>query len=84
MKVKLSKGLQEEFISFLENHPPQQFSSRLRSMIFEYMRYELKAGTTPLDFDDFLWSLNDLFDLLDKAAKEFPQAAGERKTPATA
>lgn len=73
-KNKLSKKLKKEFRFFLENHPPQQFSSRLRAVFLDYLRHEARSGTSPLFLHDFLWSINDLFDLLDIAAKEFPQS----------
>jgi len=72
MKVRSSKKLKKEFASFIENHPPAEFSSRLRYVFLDWLRYEEKAGTAPLFLYDFLWSMNDLFDLLDEAAKEFP------------
>jgi hypothetical protein len=71
-QFKLTQKLKTDFLNFLETHPPDRFSNNLRSMVLDYLRYELQAGTMPLYLDDFLWSLNDLFDLLDTAAKEFP------------
>jgi hypothetical protein len=73
-QARLTKSLKKEFRNFLEYHPPAQFNSDLRRMVLDYVRYELRAGIIPLYLDDFLWRLNDLFDLLDIAAKEFRHA----------
>jgi hypothetical protein len=41
-------------------------SKNSRQMLrLDYTQYELRAGTIPLYLDNFLWSLNDFFDLLD-------------------
>jgi hypothetical protein len=68
---KLSKNLSTEFCRFFNAHAPSQFSSKLRSLIFDYLDHELSKGMIPLYLDGFLWSLNDFFDLLDMASKEF-------------
>ncbi len=69
MKVKLSRELKEEFASLLEQHPPQQFSTDLRRMLLDYMVAEVEIGFH-IKFRSLLLALNDLFDLMDAAAKE--------------
>lgn len=69
MKVKLSREMKKEFASLLEQHPPQQFSTDLRRMLLDYMVAEVEIGFH-IEFRRLLWALNDLFDLLDAAAKE--------------
>jgi hypothetical protein len=64
---KLPKPLRREFLHFLEDHPPQAFSNSLRRLLLDYMEKEVSTGL-PVYFDRFLWSLSDLFDLLDMAA----------------
>jgi hypothetical protein len=65
---KLPKKLRCQFLLFLENHPPQVFSNSLRRMLLDYMEKQVSIGL-PIHFDRFLWSLSDLFDLLDTAAE---------------
>lgn len=69
---KLPKPLRREFLHFLEDHPPQAFSNSLRRLLLDYMEKEVSTGF-PLHFDRFLWSLSDLFDLLDMAAAHLSQ-----------
>lgn len=64
---KLPRTLHRQFLSFLDNHPPQAFSNSLRRLLLDYMASE---ADLPTDFTRFLWSLNDLFDLLETAAEE--------------
>ena len=71
-KIKQLRAVQAAFLSFLENHPPAQFSSNLRRMVMDHLRQELKEGVVPLHLEEFLRGLNDLLDLLDMAAKDFP------------
>jgi hypothetical protein len=70
-KNKLPKKLKKELRNFLEYHSPAEFSAKLRRVVLDYTQYELRAGIIPLYLDNFLWSLNDFFDLPDIAAKEF-------------
>jgi len=55
------------FQYFLEHHSPHEVSTCLRRLLLDYMRRQMRTGF-PVHFDDFLWSLSDLFDLLDEAA----------------
>lgn len=77
-KIKQPRVVQTAFLSFLENHPPAQFSSNLRRMLLDHIRHELKEGVIPVYLDEFLRGLNDLIDLLDMAAKEFPHACSSK------
>jgi len=69
MDLKLSNLVKEQFVSFLDNHDPQQFSLFLRNMLLEYIRLRIKTGFNP-NFPIFLGSLEDLFNLLDRASSE--------------
>jgi hypothetical protein len=82
MQPKLSKNLKEQFACFLENHPPQLFSIFLRNMLLEYIREHVKTGFH-LHFDRFLWSMEDLFELLDNAAKEQQEYLSRQNFPLT-
>jgi hypothetical protein len=78
---KLPGFIRHEFINFLQNHPPQAFSNSLRSLLLDYMQREAGTGL-PLHFDRFLWSLSDLFDLLDTATlhlQELREKNGKKK-----
>lgn len=74
---KLSKPLRRQFLSFLDNHPPQVFGSSLRRLLLDYMASETDL---PIDFNRFLWSLNDLFDLLDTAVEELQKTVPAKRT----
>jgi len=69
MKVKLTREMKAAFALLLEQHPPQQFSTDLRRMLLDYMVAEVEIGFH-IEFRRLLWAMNDLFDLLDAAAKE--------------
>ena len=69
MKVKLSVELKENVASFLEHHPPQQFSADLRRLLLDFMASQINIGFH-IEFNRLLCSLNDLFDLLDLAETE--------------
>lgn len=71
MPAQLSKAFTRQLITFFENHPPMPFSIFLRNLILEYIRERMRIGF-PLDFGRHLWSLEDLFELLDAAEREFP------------
>ncbi len=73
---KLPKPIRRQFLSFLENHPPQAFSNSLRGMLLDYIQSQVNNGL-PVHFERFLWSLSDLFELLDMAAAHLQQQAGK-------
>jgi hypothetical protein len=75
---KLPKPLRREFLRFLQDHPPQAFSSFLRRLLLNYMEREIDTGL-PLYFDRFLWSISDLFDLLDTAVIQQQEAPGKNR-----
>ena len=62
------------------NNPPQEFSNRLRQLMLEYVIKHIPTGF-PTYFDDFLGSLSELFELLDKAALEHKDAQEKNKKP---
>jgi hypothetical protein len=68
MEIKLTPELKQQFTAFLTQHAPQAFSSALRNLLLEYMAAEVKGGF-PLDFNKFIWAMDDLFRLLDTAAE---------------
>lgn len=80
MDAKLSKGLGDQFARFLEDHPPQQFSIFLRKMLLEYIRKQSKTGFH-VNFSVFLWSMEDLFDLLDQASLDIKTCKKSRQGP---
>lgn len=69
-KKKLSRNLSDKFRDFIAQHPPSQFSRRLRCLLLDYMMMQQKVGF-PLDFHIQLWELSDLFMLLDCAEDEW-------------
>lgn len=69
MKRRLSQNLEEQLLCFFENHPPQPFSNSLRRLLLEYIRAHVRTGFHP-QFVDFLWAMEDLFQLLDRATEE--------------
>jgi hypothetical protein len=69
MKRNISPNLREQLLCFFEQHPAQEFSNSLRSLLLEYMRANVRTGFHP-EFDNFLWAMDDLFQLLDTAAEE--------------
>ncbi len=69
MKVILSKKLKEEFAVLLENHPPRQLSTYLRSLLLEYIALEIDTGL-PIHIKQLLRAFNALAELLDNAADE--------------
>jgi len=75
---KLPKPLRHELFNFFEQHPPQAFNQALRRLLLDYMQKQVRIGF-PLHFDRLLWSLSDLFDLLDKAATYMQDPGNKRK-----
>ncbi|MBL7743304.1 MAG: hypothetical protein JNN00_07465 [Chitinophagaceae bacterium] len=67
--IKLSKELREQLLTFLENYPPQQFSSFLRNVLLDYIRTNIDIGLN-IEFGRFLCAMEALFDLLDSAAQQ--------------
>jgi len=72
MRIILSQNFQEQLICFFEQHPPQPFTNSLRHLLMEYMQSRVRIGFHP-QFGDFLWAMEDLFQLLDMAAAEQQQ-----------
>lgn len=81
---KLSSELVAELIQYFSTHNAAKLSRNLRCMLLDYLAYELRVGV-PLYTDELLWQLNDLFELLDVAAKEtqewhlLPKAKAKQK-----
>ena len=71
-KHKLPETLQHELLRFFQTHPPDVFSQRLRCLLLEYLSYELRTSI-PLYLPEFLYSLYDLFNVLDTASEDFSQ-----------
>lgn len=67
---KNSKELNKKLLQFFQTHSPNIFSIRLRCMLLDNMENELTIGV-PLHMSEFLYSLNDFFNLLDTATAEF-------------
>ena len=65
------KFISARFHAFLATHPPLQVNRHLRSIFMDYISSQLNTGF-PLDFDDYLWELSDLFELMDDAAVFYP------------
>jgi len=72
-KKKLSRNLSDKFHEFIIQHPPSQFSRRLRGLLLSYMIHQQKIGF-PVDFNIQLWELSDLFVLLDYAEDEWERS----------
>ena len=70
---KLPQELKHELLQFFQTHPPDVFSQRLRCMLLEYLSYELRTSI-PLYLPEFLYSLYDLFNVLDTASETFSKA----------
>jgi hypothetical protein len=73
--TKLPQPLLKSFQAFIETHPPQQFNNHLRCLLMDYLKKYIHIGF-PLYFNDLLYSLSDLFDLLDEAAMHQRAANG--------
>lgn len=65
----LSKPMQEAMIRFLEYHPAKRFSKNVRKMLLEYLMSD--GAVENLYFNDLLYDLEGLFDLLDVAEEEW-------------
>ena len=59
----LPPALSEEFLRFMEQHPPERFSRNLRKMLLEFLQKEGAIESSYLD--DLLYDLEGLFTLLD-------------------
>jgi hypothetical protein len=68
-KKKLTPGLKLALRQFFETHDAERVNRNLRRMLLSSLENELRVGV-PLYFDEWLWQVNDLFELLDIAAKE--------------
>ena len=68
-KHRLSKPLKQELIRFFETHAPQSFSRNLRRMLLQHLQQQISIGFD-IQMGNFLWSLNEFFELMDVAAKE--------------
>jgi hypothetical protein len=51
----------------------------IRRLLLEYMEKQVSTGFPP-HFDNLLWSLSDLFDLLDEAAAHLQEPRAEKKS----
>ena len=79
MRLTFSKVLKQQFTSFIECHPPQQFSAGLRRLVFDFISSQVDTGFH-IEFNRLLWSLNDLFDLLDEAETEIKKQVQENNS----
>lgn len=70
-KQKLSPFLSDELHKFFNTHSPGTFHSKLRRIVLDYLDEKIKHDSVPTFCEDFLWTLNDFFDILEIAAKEF-------------
>ena len=70
--MKISNQLNQQFATFLEQHPPKPFNSALRNLLMEYMQQHINIGFR-LKFDRFLFAMDDFFKLLDCADAEMRQ-----------
>ncbi len=68
-KKKLTPELKHALRQFFETHDAERVNSNLRRMLLSSLENELHVGV-PFYFDEWLWQVNDLFELLDTAAKE--------------
>lgn len=59
----LSSGLQEEFLRFIEYHPPRRLNRNLRKMLLEHLMHE--GSLEDLYLQDLLYDLQGLFELFD-------------------
>jgi hypothetical protein len=74
--TKLPEPLLNSFQAFIETHPPQQFNNRLRRLLIDYLQKYVHVGL-PIYFKDFLFSLADLFNLMDEAAMHQSENEGK-------
>ncbi len=65
----LSPVFSEVVLNYFSTHHAAKLSRNLRCMLLDCLAYELRVGV-PLYLDEFLWQLNDLFELLDVAQQE--------------
>lgn len=65
---QLSPTLKKAFIEFLEYTPPERLRRNLRNMLLYYIIYEQEA--LPIEMEDLLCDLLNLFRLLDAACGE--------------
>ena len=77
-ELLLSTALQEEFLRFIEYHPPYRFNRNLRKMLLEYLMHE--GSLEEFYLKDLLYDLQGLFELLDMIEIEAgPQEAIDEK-----
>lgn len=64
----LSPTLQEDFLRFIEYHPPGRFSKNLRNMLLEFLQFDgaIEAGY----LNNLLYDIEGLFSLLDVIEQE--------------
>ena len=67
----LSDNLNNELGRFFNTHCPATFSSKLRSIVLDYLDCKIKTDSIPAYCEDFLWTLNDFLDVLEIVATEF-------------
>lgn len=68
-KKKLSPELKQALRCFFETHDAERVSQNLRRMLLACLEHELRVGI-PLYFDEMLWQVNDLFELLNVMKEE--------------
>lgn len=59
----VSSALQEEFLRFIEYHPPRRLDRNLRKMLLEHLMHE--GSLEDLYLHDLLYDLQGLFELFD-------------------
>jgi hypothetical protein len=68
-KKKLTPELKQAHRRFFETHAAERVSRNLRRMLLACLEYELRVGV-PLYYDEWLWQVNDLLELLDTISYE--------------
>ena len=64
----MSSALQEEFLRFVEYHPPRRLNRNLRKMLLEHLMHE--DSLEDLYLQDLLYDLQGLFELFDAVELE--------------
>jgi len=64
----LSKELADKMRYFIQDTSPARVSRNLRIVFFDYLRNQQEG--LPMEFDQILNDMQNLFELLDVAAKE--------------
>lgn len=75
---RLGKALSDEFLNFIETHPPAIFSRDMRRTLLDYLQRQVDVGM-PLYMSAFLHAMYDFFELMDAAETWQEQKAGNRE-----